>query len=101
MARTLATSARSLQRRLAAERVSYQKLRDIARKDAAERYLTESLLSISEVAYLLGYSEPSAFNRAFRRWHHETPQAFRRRHRGGRLRMTVLVRSSSDNEPIA
>ena len=78
IARTLATSARSLQRRLAAAGVSYQQLLDLARKDAAERYLTDSRLSIGEVAYLLGYSEPAAFNRAFRRWHHETPLAFRR-----------------------
>ena len=79
IARTLATSARSLQRRLAAAGVSYQQLLDLARKDAAERYLTDSPLSIGEVAYLLGYSEPAAFNRAFRRWHKETPQAFRQR----------------------
>ena len=77
IARILATSPRSLQRRLAAAGVSYQQLLDLSRKDAAERYLTDSPLSIGEVAYLLGYSEPAAFNRAFRRWHHETPQAFR------------------------
>ena len=81
IARTLATSARSLQRRLAVAGVSYQQLLDLARKDAAERYLTDSPLSIGEVAYLLGYSEPAAFNRAFRRWRNETPQAFRRRQR--------------------
>jgi AraC-like DNA-binding protein len=79
IARTLATSARSLQRRLAAEGLSYHQLLDGARKDAAERYLAESQLSIGEVAYLLGYSEPSAFHRAFRRWHDQAPRAFRRR----------------------
>jgi len=93
VARTLATSARSLQRRLAAAGVSYQQLLDLARKDAAERHLTDSLLSIGEVAYLLGYSEPAAFNRAFRRWHKETPQAFRQRHQSDRLRMTVSAAS--------
>ena len=81
MARTLGMSARSLQRRLAACGVSYQQLLDLARKDAAERYLTDSSLSIGEVSYLLGYSEPAAFTRAFRRWHQEAPQAFRRRQR--------------------
>ena len=85
IARTLATSARSLQRRLAAAGVSYKQLLDHARKDAAERYLTDSLLSIGEVAYLLGYSEPAAFNRAFRRWHKETPLAFRERQQTHRL----------------
>ncbi len=77
IARALATSPRSLQRRLAAAGVSYQQLLDLARRDAAERYLIDSPLSIGEVAYLLGYSEPAAFNRAFKRWRRETPQAFR------------------------
>jgi AraC-like DNA-binding protein len=77
LARTLAMSPRSLQRRLAAAGVSYQQLHDLVRKEAAERYLTDPRLSIGEVAYLLGYSEPAAFNRAFRRWHNEGPQAFR------------------------
>jgi AraC-like DNA-binding protein len=81
IARMLATSARSLQRRLATAGCSYQQLLDLARRNAAERYLADSALSIGEVAYLLGYSEPAAFNRAFRRWHHETPQAFRQRER--------------------
>jgi AraC-like DNA-binding protein len=48
-----------------------------------ERYLTDSPLSIGEVADLLGYLEPAAFNRAFRRWHNEPPQAFRERRRSG------------------
>jgi AraC-like DNA-binding protein len=81
IARSLATSPRSLQRRLAHAGVSYQQLLDLARKDAAERYLKDLSLSIGTVAYLLGYSEPAAFTRAFRRWQHETPQAFRERRR--------------------
>jgi AraC-like DNA-binding protein len=81
VARTLATSARSLQRRLAAAGVSYQELLNLAKSAAAERYLSDSRLSIGEVAYLLGYSEPAAFTRAFRRWSEETPQAFRLRQR--------------------
>jgi AraC-like DNA-binding protein len=81
IARTLATSPRSLQRRLAHAGVSYHQLLELVRKDAAERYLTDSSLTVGAVAYLLGYSEPAAFNRAFRRWHKETPQAFRERRR--------------------
>ena len=80
-ARTLGTSARSLQRRLAAAGVSYRQLLDVARKEAAERYLSHTRLPISEIAYLLGYSEAAAFNRAFRRWRHERPQVFRERQR--------------------
>jgi AraC-like DNA-binding protein len=82
VARALSTSARSLQRRLATAGVSYNQLLDQVRKEAAERYLTDSLLSISEIAYLLGYSEPAPFNRAFKRWCHETPLGFRQRQRG-------------------
>jgi AraC-like DNA-binding protein len=89
VARALATSVRSLQRRLAAAGASYHQLLDLARKDAAERHLMESSLSIGEVAYLLGYSEAAAFNRAFRRWHQQTPQAFRARHREERLLINV------------
>ena len=89
IARMLANSARSLQRRFAAAGVSYQQLLDLAQRDAAERHLTDSTLSIGEVGYLLGYSEPAAFNRAFRRWHEETPQAFRQRQRRDRLRNNV------------
>lgn len=79
IARALGTSVRSLQRRLAVAGVSYRHLVDVARKDAAERYLSDSCLSISEIAYLLGYSEAAAFNRAFRRWRHERPQVFRQK----------------------
>ena len=81
VARALATSVRSLQRRLADAGSSYQKLVDLARQDAAQRYLATSSFSIGEIAYLLGYSEAAAFNRAFRRWHQSTPQAFRARSR--------------------
>jgi hypothetical protein len=80
-AAALGTSERSLQRRLAAAGVSYRQLLDVARKEAAERYLSDARLSIAEIAYLLGYSEAAAFNRAFRRWRHERPQVFRQRQR--------------------
>jgi AraC-like DNA-binding protein len=81
VARALSTSTRSLQRRLAAVGLSYHQLLDQVRKEAAERHLTDSALSITEIAYLLGYSEPAAFNRAFKRWYEETPQGFRERQR--------------------
>ena len=77
-ARQLATSPRTLQRRLAAEGLSHQELLDATRREAAQRQLEDSTLSINELSYLLGYSEPAAFHRAFRRWFGVTPQAFRR-----------------------
>lgn len=78
VARQLAMSARTLQRRLDAEGVSYQALVDESRKEAAGRYIAESMLSIGEIAYLVGYSEPAPFHRAFKRWHGVTPERFRR-----------------------
>jgi len=78
VARQLTMSARTLQRRLAEEGVSYQELLDGARKQAAGQYLSESTLAIGEVAYLVGFSEPAAFHRAFKRWFGLTPERFRR-----------------------
>ena len=49
------------------------------RVDLARRYLADPALSISEVAFLLGFSEPSAFHRAFRRWTGTTPAEARKR----------------------
>jgi AraC-like DNA-binding protein len=77
IARQFAISERTLQRRLAGEGVSYQSLLDDARKEAAARYLSDSTLAICEVAYLVGYSEPAPFHRAFKRWYGMTPEAFR------------------------
>ncbi len=77
--RALAMSPRTLQRRLAAEGVTFQRLLDDARMSAASRYLGDPALAIGEIAYLLGYSEPAPFHRAFRRWYGTTPESFRRR----------------------
>jgi AraC-like DNA-binding protein len=64
--------------------VSYQDLLDESRKEASARYIRESTLAIGEVAYLVGYSEPAPFHRAFKRWYGMTPDVFRRRPRAGR-----------------
>ena len=77
IARQLAMSGRTLQRRLAAEGVSYQQLLDDARKEAATRYICEPSLSICEIACLVGYSEPAPFHRAFKRWYGVTPDIYR------------------------
>src|SRR5512133_729216 len=78
VATRLAMSARTLQRRLTSEGVTFDGLPDAVRLQLAVRYLTEPKVAISEVAYLLGYSEPSPFHRAFRRWTGTTPSEFRR-----------------------
>ena len=82
VARALAVSVRSLQRRLAEAGMSYQGLLDATRKVAASEYLSNAALSIGEIGYLLGYSEPAAFHRAFKRWHGVAPQVFRGRNVG-------------------
>ena len=83
LASQFAMSGRTLQRRLAAEGVSYQQLLDDARKEAASRYISEPTLAICEVAYLVGYSEPAPFHRAFKRWYGTTPEVFRHKERTG------------------
>jgi AraC-like DNA-binding protein len=81
VARSMGTSVRSLQRRLTYRGSSYQDVLDSVRREAAGQYLSDRALSISEVGYLLGYSEPAAFHRAFKRWHGCTPHEFRLAHR--------------------
>jgi AraC-like DNA-binding protein len=76
VARALAMSARALQRALQEEGNSFQGLLDEARREVAERQLRAPDATASEVALLLGYSETSAFTRAFRRWTGMTPSAW-------------------------
>jgi AraC-like DNA-binding protein len=78
VAAELRLSERSLQRRLAGEGTSFDALLERLRLDLALRYLGDQSIAIAEVAYLLGYSEPSAFHRAFKRWTGRTPSAVRR-----------------------
>jgi AraC-like DNA-binding protein len=72
-ARVLGVSPRTLQRQLSAEGTSFQELVAETRRRLAEELLGDGLHSISEVAFMLGFSEPSAFHRAFRRWTGTTP----------------------------
>lgn len=70
-------SPRTLQRRLSAQGIRFQQLLDSTRLLLAEEYLRDSRLQLTEIAQLLGYSEQSAFNHAFRRWTGQTPRQFR------------------------
>jgi AraC-like DNA-binding protein len=74
VARKLALSERTLQRRLREADTSFAAILDAVRRQLAQLYLAEPTLGLHEVAFLLGYSEPSAFHRAFRRWTGKTPQ---------------------------
>ena len=77
VARALATSERSLQRRLQEEGTSFREVVDEARKELAVGYLRDRRMAVSEVAYLLGYAEAGAFVRAFKRWTGKTPGEMR------------------------
>lgn len=80
LARRLNLSERTLQRRLAEEGCSYQQLLSDTRRQLAEQHLREGRLPATEIALLLGYSEPSVFFRAFRQWTGLTPGEYRTRH---------------------
>jgi AraC-like DNA-binding protein len=70
-------SERTVQRRLADEGLTYDQLLEELRRDLALRYLQDPRVAIAQIAYLLGYSEPSAFHRAFKRWTGKTPNETR------------------------
>jgi AraC-like DNA-binding protein len=77
VARSLGTSPRSLHRRLADEGTSFNDLLDEVRRQFAEQYLARPRLAVTEVAYLVGFNDPSAFFKAFRRWTGVTPSEYR------------------------
>lgn len=71
-------SVSTLRRRLADENSSYQKIKDDCRKKAAINYMDSPQLSINDVAALMGFDEPSAFFRSFKKWTRMTPGEYRR-----------------------
>jgi AraC-like DNA-binding protein len=77
ISRALGTSPRSLHRRLADEGSRFNDLLDEVRRQFAERYLARPRLAVSEVAYLVGFNDPSAFFKAFRRWTGVSPSEYR------------------------
>lgn len=79
VAQALLLSQRTLQRRLQEEGTSFQALLEDTRRELALQYLAQPDRSLLEVAYLLGFSDPSNFFRAFRRWFGTTPGEYRNR----------------------
>lgn len=74
----LAISPRQLQNKLQVEGTAYQRLLDTARQHIAQDCLKQDGMTICEVAFLVGFSEQSAFNRAFKRWTGMTPLEYSR-----------------------
>lgn len=79
IARKLALSKRTLQRKIEAEGTSYQRILQETREALARHYLQKTLLPAAEIAFLLGFDEPNSFYRAFRAWTGTTPDSVRQR----------------------
>ncbi len=78
VARRLAVSSRTLQRRLRSEGTNFKSVVDTTRESLARNYLRRTQLSATEIAYLLGFEEPNSFFRAVQRWTGTTPARLRR-----------------------
>jgi AraC-like DNA-binding protein len=79
----LNVSAPTLRRRLKKEGTTFQRIKDEARCEAAKLCLERPELTISDIALQLGFSDPSAFHRSFRKWTGSTPGQFRLQRRRG------------------
>lgn len=86
-------STRTLQRYLAEEGTTFQSLLDQTRQSLATRYLRDSSTSLTQLAELLGYSELSAFSRAFQRWTGTSPRQWKKQNTSQQLNKRYRVRS--------
>lgn len=77
-AAALKVSTRTLQRRLRENGQSFGQLSESVRQELAMKYILDPGITLGEISYLLGFSEPSSFSRAFRRWTGQTPRQMRR-----------------------
>lgn len=80
VAKRLALSKRTLQRRLREEATTYQAVLNQTRESLAKHYLAQTNLSGSEIAFLIGFDDPNSFFRAFHQWTGQTPQQVRTSH---------------------
>lgn len=81
IAERLHMSPRSLHRHLQQENTSFQQLKDEHRRDLALAYMDRQELNITSVSLLMGFQDPSAFHRSFKRWTGLSPGDYRRRQR--------------------
>ena len=85
VAKRLATSRRTLQRRLCSENTTFQRVLCRVREALARHYLAHTALTCAEIAFLLGFEDPNSFFRAFHDWTGQTPE---------RMRSTLTAHSS-------
>lgn len=78
LASEFGTTPATLRRRLGREGTSYQAVKDQLRSDVAIDYLSNSSLSVDEIAARIGFQDASAFHRAFKRWNGLQPGEYRR-----------------------
>ena len=78
--RALKLSRRTLQRRLKAEKTSFQRILREVRAELAVAYLRDARLKLLEIAMLLGYSNISSFTTAFKSWYDMPPAAYREKY---------------------
>jgi AraC-like DNA-binding protein len=78
VAKGLHISVRTLQRRLDEHGIVFSDLVDEVRQELAKKHLQAGELTLTEIGFLLGFSEQSSFTRAFKRWTGKTPLEFRR-----------------------
>lgn len=79
IAETFQVAPTTLRRRLESEGTSYQGIKDQLRRDVAIHHLCHSSLAVSEIAHRIGFQEPSAFHRAFKKWTGAQPGEYRMR----------------------
>jgi AraC-like DNA-binding protein len=90
VARTLHLSVRTLQRRLGESGTTFRDVSESVRAQLAAQYLADAKVGIAEVAFLLGFSDQTSFNRAFRRWTGDTPGQWRKR---GMISLSPLLQN--------
>jgi AraC-like DNA-binding protein len=95
VASTLAMSRRTLHRRLQDHHLVFKELLQQIRLQLARQYLAQQRLTLAEIALLLGYSEQSAFTRAFRHWCGTTPLQYQKRLRSGLGSGTSVIKSAT------
>ncbi|HTU11022.1 MAG TPA: helix-turn-helix transcriptional regulator [Allosphingosinicella sp.] len=77
VARALGCSRQTLYRRLKAEGLTFERVLDDLRRRRALKLVRDPALPVKEIAYRLGFSDPAAFSRAFKRWTGKSPRAHR------------------------